>query len=972
MDALKMRQRSVLLSLVVSLGAGGTAYADLTDPVPVNIVFLVDASSSMAECLSGDERDADADGTIDTCLSTSKLEAVKSALADVAGSIGNAYIALAQTDPSTTSNGLGTTGARDGVMVPLGATLTRFSAGLSSLALNPDDENASSEALDDLREYYQGGSHCTDATLCGSSPIQFYCQKNYIIYLTDGTSQGAVDFLVTPAVGTYSASPNITVTWSAAMDNVASYMANVDLSASLSNSAGSQHVFTHVIGLDITRANDTLLFASTGVNGSGSYSDVDTLDKLKGELWTILTEIMDGSYYEAPPVLTATADYLLVGYYDVRPDRPLYYGQYLGFQIETDTHGYGNGTIIYDSGSPWDAGSILESRSVTAAEWQETSNGNNGEGKRDIFTNIDLDGFPDAFDGSNIERLCPLMFDLSIPSGSSTLYPGVPKGQDIDGDGDVDEDDCQELIDFIRGYPLAEFKSNGDTRGNWKLGSIRHSTPVVAEPDPPIFTRNPYLRKFLTDYLAQTLLVCPNPGKGSDSCEARVSYVAGNDGMIHAFSVTTGDELWAYIPRNLLGEVVSASDEKSELLDLMWSEKVIMDASPSIGFVWIDGYEGAGVVGTADGKQSETEWLRVLLIGQASGGRYYTALDITQPDSPYILWEDAPDDGLTTAMGASTSSAQVALIRHDDHDDWVAFYGSGQEETENLKSRLYIRAMKDVQGASLTYDKKGVEVTVDLDADSSHDNTGFPSNPTIVDRDNDGDADEVFLVNSKGVMYKFVMDATDPDDTEGCLFFDPQVADLDDGTTDQYIGKRTASYYSATAAVTNVGEILLYFGTGSPYDIFTTDRGYVYVIRDYPGCTEGKLYTDCDGTGYLALEEGEKLTASPVVFSSVLYFTTWQPNSDRCVEGEARLYAVSYEECSAVMDTDNSGTAGDGGDDISTSLGSGLPSGVVVANGTIYVATTNTGSGSGVDIETMSAANDTFGGTTAIQWREMF
>jgi hypothetical protein len=47
--------------------------------------------------------------------------------------------------------------------------------------------------------------------------------------------------------------------------------------------------------------------------------------------------------------------------------------------------------------------------------------------------------------------------------------------------------------------------------------------------------------------------------------------------------------------------------------------------------------------------------------------------------------------------------------------------------------------------------------------------------------------------------------------------------------------------------------------------------------------------TDCGSDGVYQLDEGEGLTADPLVYAGVVYFTTWVPDEDRCEGGVGRL-----------------------------------------------------------------------------------
>ena len=116
---------------------------------------------------------------------------------------------------------------------------------------------------------------------------------------------------------------------------------------------------------------------------------------------------------------------------------------------------------------------------------------------------------------------------------------------------------------------------------------------------------------------------------------------------------------------------------------------------------------------------------------------------------------------------------------------------------------------------------------------------------------------------------------------------------------------------------------------------------------------------------------GEKLMGTPIVYDSVVYFTTFAPSNDRCTDGQARLYGMDYQSCAAAFDTNGSTVAGDG-DDLYVDLGAGIPSAPVVANGSIYVATTESVDVGASSVVRVDGATNMMGSTVSIQWRELF
>ena len=85
-------------------------------------------------------------------------------------------------------------------------------------------------------------------------------------------------------------------------------------------------------------------------------------------------------------------------------------------------------------------------------------------------------------------------------------------------------------------------------------------------------------------------------------------FFGANDGMIHAVDARTGYEVWAFIPYNLLPKLQTLLDGQAvEQFDYF------VDSSPKIAEVKLNG-----------------AWRTMLVIGQAYGGTFYQAFDVTE------------------------------------------------------------------------------------------------------------------------------------------------------------------------------------------------------------------------------------------------------------------------------------------------------------------------------------------------------
>ena len=184
----------------------------------------------------------------------------------------------------------------------------------------------------------------------------------------------------------------------------------------------------------------------------------------------------------------------------------------------------------------------------------------------------------------------------------------------------------EKLIQYVQGYDSYAKTKDSTTlqKRKWILGSIVHSRPLVI----------PY-----------------------DNSKS-VIFVGANDGMLHAFDDATGEELWGFIPKELL----------SRLRDLPSSSgvKYYVDGSP---------------------KAYITESQKIILFGLRRGGSNYYALDVTDPENPKFLWKIGPETPGYAEMGQTWSTPQMGKIRFGSSEKVVAFIGGGYDENQDKKTR---------------------------------------------------------------------------------------------------------------------------------------------------------------------------------------------------------------------------------------------------------------------------------------------
>jgi type IV pilus assembly protein PilY1 len=150
--------------------------------------------------------------------------------------------------------------------------------------------------------------------------------------------------------------------------------------------------------------------------------------------------------------------------------------------------------------------------------------------------------------------------------------------------------------------------------------------------------------------------------KVANAARVATVFAAANDGMLHAFNATTGDEKWAYVPRITMKKLYLQAGTTYGT-----SHQYTTDGSPEVADVQI-----AGV------------WKSVLVAGLNGGGRGYYALDVTDPANPKALWETCADVTVCTGvnnepeLGLTFGNPQIGTWKDaTGTTKWVAVVTSG-------------------------------------------------------------------------------------------------------------------------------------------------------------------------------------------------------------------------------------------------------------------------------------------------------
>lgn len=419
--------------------------------------------------------------------------------------------------------------------------------------------------------------------------------------------------------------------------------------------------------------------------------------------------------------------------------------------------------------------------------------------------------------------------------------------------------EAADLISWGRGNDVAGLRN----RRGWRLGPIIHSTPVVVGA-PANYLIDETYQDFYNDHDSRRKMV----------------YVGANDGMLHAFDANTGEERWAFVPQFALPAFAVMADS-------FYCHKYSVDQTVTVRDVQIGG-----------------SWRTVLASGGRQGGSAVFALDVTNPDSPSLLWQET----LPTDM---TFTSEVELVTID--GTAVALVGSGLDHT-NMESWVHGYRVSDGQllGSRLLSRGAGAE-------------RNKATRPVSLDVDLDDSADYVYAADLLGSVYRFeTRQSPDPDDWVMSTLYSGNV-------------EITAN---PSVAYGPNDKVFVYFGTGAyleDADMLTVEQqDFICVIDHRDGSTAdiGDLRNQTSSVAdlgnaagwYIELEQmaGERVTQPAAVVAETVIFTSFAPDLDACVAGgKSFLYQMRYDSGDK---TDEQGDL----DDRVTDLGNGIASYPVV------------------------------------------
>ena len=682
------------------------------------------------------------------------------------------------------------------------------------------------------------------------SPIQVRCQKNFVVYVTDGL----------PSVDENGNSRNADELMPAVLEKIRALR-------NITKGGYSFDIKTYVLGVGLSdeakeKLDQMAVAGGTDKNGHAYYAD--NPEELISNLGRIFTDILKKtSSGTSTSVLSertqAGATMLQALFY---PEK--------SFSTGTTLHwiGYLNALWLY-KGSAGNSTSMredtvhdytldllndyiihfsFEEGDLIVNKCQDT----NGDGLCDIpQSSGSLDDLRTIFEaGEELQKTTPSSRRIYTIDGIefSTANEGILEPLLLAGD----RSETEKLIRYIRGEDFDGWRSRTVDGSVWKLGDIVYSTPQVVTYD-----------------------------------DFAVIVVGANDGMLHAFKLGKkvpislgykivqlegsglGEELWAYIPSNVLPYL-------RYLKEPDYCHLYYVDLTPFVFTyndhkILIGGMRFGGACNCTGGAD---ECVTPPSDANGNGLSAYFALDITDPYRPRFLWEFTDP-----SLGFSYSGP--AVLEVGDHPVVVFLSGPTHYNgvsTQNLK--VFV----------LTLDPATFSITGQQEIDTGERNAfggrlflnKIGDDPAVANRVFFG-----YVQGSPGSwsggVYELDFQGGSPTLIEVVTGIGPVTAGVREGSCDN----RDMIYFAEGR----------YF-SGSQDDPDEIRRLYG-VLASCRGCSLGSFgdstsisSPSSSGTGwYIKLKGGdgsynaERSITDPLVYAgryNVVFFTTFQPTADVC------------------------------------------------------------------------------------------
>ncbi|PSL15847.1 type IV pilus assembly protein PilY1 [Marinobacterium halophilum] len=620
-----------------------------------------------------------------------------------------------------------------------------------------------SEAYYEVTRYFRGMSSMWTNGGSFTSPIEYRCQRNFSILITDGEpTRDSFEDRTLHTSDIIEGKDNRLPDWNGDeakyyLDDIALFARELDMRTSGLDKEGKsfddpefkqQNMNTYTVGF----ALDHELLKSTAALGKGQYYTANNAEQLATALRSALSDISD-------KVLSVSSAAVSQG--------PLNAGTLTVFPKYNSGNWTGDLSAYRFDSDPTSSTylQLVPEWTSAAAKIEQT-----GWRNRRIITNLNGSGVPFRW-------------------GS---FSGQQQNDFFQGK--------QSLLQYLRGDQADEGSAYRERAK--LLGDIVYSSPQYVGA-PSFRYENTEYQRFKKDHADREPVI----------------YVGANDGMLHGFKASTGEELLAYVPGSLNGHLAALADQD-------YSHRFYVDGTPTV----VDA-------------QVNSRWRTVLVGGLGRGGQSIYALDVTDPTRftegaarNVFLWEFMDPD-----LGYSYSRPAVVQL---ENGQWVAVFGNGYNSTDD---RFDSTSSSDGDAVLFVLDLASGTLLQKIDT-----GVGYAEDPTgqtrpnglgtvkPIDTDGNGMADTIYAGDLFGNLWKFDLTGNSASSWKvagNAPIFKACQGDSCSANTVQPITS------APTVGRHPMGGVMVYFGTGKYLE--TTDKSdngtlqSLYGIWDQPSKNGG-------------------------------------------------------------------------------------------------------------------------------------